>query len=45
MSLMESKREEFQARPLFNNKTRKEGQFLEDKIKPIPYVFVPKYKN
>ena len=44
MSLIEPKRSEFQSRPLFNNKT-KHGEFIDGKVKPIPYMFIPKYKN
>jgi hypothetical protein len=29
---------------MFNNKT-KDGELLDEDIKPIPYVFIPGYKN
>lgn len=44
MSLIETKRNELEERKLFNNKT-KEGGLLDNKIKPVPYLFIPKYKN
>lgn len=38
------KSRQLETRPLFNNKTR-EGSFLDAEIKPVPYKFIPKYKN
>lgn len=43
-SLGSEKKAAFENRPFFNNKT-KEGELLEAEVKPIPYIFVPKYKN
>lgn len=37
-------RNSFMHRPLFNNKTR-EGELLDMEFKPVPYLFVPGYKN
>jgi hypothetical protein len=44
MSLIESRRNELEERSLFNNKT-KQGGFIDDKFKPVPYIFIPKHKN
>lgn len=39
------KSRELEQRPLFNNKTRKQSQLLDTDIHPVPYKFIPKYKN
>lgn len=44
LSLIESRRNRLQERKLFNNKT-KEGGLIDNSVKPIPYKFIPKYKN
>lgn len=44
LSLIESRRNGLQERKLFNNKT-KEGGLIDSQVKPIPYKFIPKYKN
>jgi hypothetical protein len=43
-SLKTSRKDIIQNRPEFNNKT-KEGELIDVDFKPIPYVFVPAYKN
>lgn len=41
---VKTSRNSFNHRPFFNNKT-KEGQLIDVEFKPVPYVFIPGYKN
>jgi hypothetical protein len=41
---MASRKLKLQNRPQFNNKT-KEGELIDDDLRPNPYNFIPGYKN